>query len=98
MPQEKTSSAKAIESLTVEGVELFYTYRGYDNDIETYTAQAGNKTYSLYRKNNEGVWRCDWTSSYNCQPITLDADANDKEAMLKAFAAMLKSLHQGGGH
>lgn len=89
MPTEKI-----YEPMTVDGVEVFHTYRGYNNDIEAYTSQVDNKTYSLYRKPNETRWYCDWTASYNCQPIELDADPTDKEAMLKAFAAMLKSVRK----
>lgn len=84
-------SEKIYERVIVDGVEVFHTRRGTHDEIEVYTAQAGNKTYSLYCRPNETAWRCDWTSSYNCQPISLDAGPGDKEAMLKAFAALLKS-------
>jgi len=86
------STQKIYEPVLVDGVELFRTYRGYQNEIEVYTCQAGNRTYSLYHKPDEAGWRCDWTTSYNCQPIELGAQPTDKEAMLKAFAALLKSL------
>ena len=98
MPQENVAQTKTLEALTVAGVALLHTYRGYNKDIETYTAQAGNKTYSLYRKNNESTWHCDWTASYNCQPIDLGVDASNKDAMLNAFASLLKSLQHSGGH
>lgn len=88
------AAQKLFERLTIAGVELIHTYRGYHDDIEVYTAQVGDKTYSLYRKPNETAWRCDWTASYNCQPIDLEADPTDREAMLQAFAALVKSLQQ----
>ena len=91
MPDQKMG-----EAVTIEGVDLIHTYRGYDNDIEVYTAQAGNRTYSLYRKANETTWKCDWTTSYNCQPVDLSANPGDKEATLKAFVALLKSLQHSG--
>ena len=92
------STEKIYESVTVDGLQVFHTYRGYNNDIEVYTTQAGDKTYSLYRQPNQTTWQCDWTASYNCQPILLTADPGDKEAMLKAFAAMLRSLQKISGH
>ncbi len=89
---------KIYESVIIDDLEIFHTYRGYNNDIEVYTAQAGAKTYSLYRKPNRTTWHCDWTTSYNCQPLLLEAAPDDKEAMLKAFAAMLRSLQETSGH
>ena len=90
------SSEKLNELVEVDGLSLRHTYRGYDGNIEVYTAQAGNKTYSLYRKPNETTWQCDWSASYNCQPVELDANASDKDAMLKALVAHLKSLEHAG--
>ena len=83
---------KVLETVTVDGLDLYYTYRGYNNDIEVYTLTKDNVTYSLYQKPNESEWHCDWSKSYNCQLIDLEADATNKDAMLKAFVAMLKDL------
>ena len=91
------TAEKLNELIEVDGLTLQHTYRGYYDEVEVYTTQANNKVYSLYRRPDQATWQCDWTASYNCQPVDLKADASDIEAMLKAFAAHLKSL-QSAGH
>jgi len=90
------TTEKVSEKMTVEGLEIFHTYRGYNNEIEVYTQTVNDTTYSLYRKPDETAWHCDWSRSYNCQPISLEADPTDKEATLKAFVALLKSASKKG--
>jgi len=91
------SREKIYEPVTIDGEEIFHTYRGYNTDIEVYTFQEHNRTYSLYLRPGEQAWKCDWTASYNCQPIELEADPTNKDAMLKAFVAYKKSLNLLGG-
>jgi hypothetical protein len=86
------SQQKIFESVVVDGVELYHTYRGYNNDIEVYGCTMSSRTFSLFRRPEENRWRCDWTTSYNNQPIDLPADPTNKEAMLKAFVAYLKKV------
>ena len=81
----------AAETVTIDGMTLYHTHRGYNQDIEAYTRTQDNITYSLYRKPNESIWRCDWSKSYNNQPIELAANPTDGEGMLKAFVALLKA-------
>ena len=86
------SQAKLFESVVVDDFELYHTYRGYNGDIEVYGCQVGNRIFSLFRRPDENYWHCDWTTSYNNQPIELDADPTNKDAMLKAFVAYLKKV------
>lgn len=90
------SAQKTAERVSIDGLELYHTFRGYDSDIEVYTITTDNITYSLYRKPNEQDWQCDWSKSYNCQPISLDADTTNKDEMLSAFVTMLKSASTSG--
>jgi hypothetical protein len=86
------SQQKIFESLVVDGVELYHTYRGYNGDIEVYGYSLSNRTFSLFKRPGDNTWRADWTTSYDNQPIELEADATNKDAMLKAFAAYLKTV------
>lgn len=79
------------EPKIVNGVELYHTYRGREGEVEVYTRQDGPKTYSLFKKKDDQEWRCDEVTSHSHREITLDADPADLDAMLKAFADMLKS-------
>lgn len=85
------TAEKTVNYVTIDGLDLIHTYRGYNTDIEVYTYTTDNITYSLYRKPHETVWRCDWSKSYANQPIQLKADATDVDSMLKAFVAIIKS-------
>ncbi len=78
------------ESTSVEGVDIVHTFRGHRKQVEVYTFQSGPKTYSLFKRKGDTVWRCDCTASYNHFDIDLKAEASDEQAMLKAFASMLK--------
>lgn len=84
--------AKSVmyQLITVDGVELAHTFRGHYKDIEVYAYQAGPKTYSLFKKQGEAIWRCDWAASYQIQPIELQADPKNLQAMLTAFVQLLK--------
>ena len=90
------TAEKTVEYVNVDGLDIIHTYRGYNTDIEVYTYTTDNITYSLYRKPHETVWHCDWSKSYNNQPIPLHADATDVDAMLKAFVAVIKSRSASG--
>ncbi len=82
---------KVYEAVPVDGVELVHTFRGYNDEVEVYTFQADSVTYNLYKKEGEPEWHADWVTSYHIEPIALDADPRNTQAMLKAFAAMLKA-------
>ncbi len=83
--------SKVYEAVTVDGVEVIHTFRGYNDEVEVYTFQAENVTYNLYKKQGDSEWHCDWVTSYHIEKIELDADPRDAQAMLKAFVAMLKA-------
>lgn len=78
------------ESMLVDDVEIVHTFRGHRKQVEVYTCQSGPKTYSLFKRKGDTAWRCDCTASYNHFDIDLKAEASDEQAMLKAFASMLK--------
>ncbi len=82
--------SKLYEAVTVDGVDIAHTFRGHNDTVEVYCYQAGNVTYSLYKKAEGAPWHCDWVTSYYEETIDLPANADDAQAMLTAFAAMLK--------
>ncbi|MFQ5613300.1 MAG: hypothetical protein ACE5H9_14325 [Anaerolineae bacterium] len=80
-----------LEKEVVNGLELYHTFRGHQHEVEVYTFQDGPKTYNLFKKKGDSQWRCDWVTAHSWGEITLDAPPTDLQAMLHAFAEMLKS-------